>query len=159
MASIMAQLERMALAVPNAVCHRAQQLVAIDGADSNVTKQITDICAAATRADVEEYIVRNSSGRPRPSDIPVVGAEPSLLDDHRVALVSIQPVRIWEVDLHLRQVTIRTAREEVRIMPVLDVFIRIERSVPIRLHCKVARFVKSPGHHVGHARLSSLWTV
>eukprot|EP01048_Picozoa_sp_COSAG05_P020357 COSAG05_NODE_3438_length_2063_cov_2.613035_2_plen_155_part_00 len=113
MGLIMGQLETMALAVPATVCRPAQQLAAIDGASGNVVEQISDICTAAAHLDMEEYIVRNSSGRSRPGDIPAVSVEPSLLGDHTVALVSIRPVRTWEIDLKLRRVTIRTARDEV----------------------------------------------
>ena len=114
---LLGRLEQLACAAPNAVALPAQQLVRIDGGGDHEVEQIAELCAAATRADIEEYIVRNSSGRPRPAAVALVASStPGILCDSgacSITLSSISPVRMWQLNLTECCVTLRTASEEV----------------------------------------------
>ena len=115
--TLLGRLEQLACAAPKAVAVPAQQLVRIDGGGDHEVEQIAELCAAATGADIEEYIVRNSSGRPRPAAVALVASStPGILCDSgacSINLCSIAPVRMWQLDLTERCVTLRTASEEV----------------------------------------------
>ena len=116
MASLLGRLEQLACAAPAAVAAPAQQVIAVDGADDRAAAQIEELCAAATGADMDEYIVRNSSGRPRPTEAPPAAATtPSVVGEagRSLTLSSVSPVRQWELDLCERTVTIRSVSEEV----------------------------------------------
>ena len=115
--TLLGRLEQLACAAPNAVAAPAQQLVRIDGGGEHEVEQIAELCAAATDADIEEYIVRNSSGRPRPAPVALVASStPAVLCDSgacSITLSSISPVRNWQLNLTECCITLGTASEEV----------------------------------------------
>ena len=109
---LLGRLEQMATAAPSSICSPAQVLAAGDGVSQQVVDTFPKVCRRGCVGDLHEYIIRNATGRPRPVDIAFESYDELFIGSHTVRLVSLEPLRTWEVDLNNRRVTLRGAGEE-----------------------------------------------
>ena len=105
---LLAKLETLVMRGAVAVCMPAQYLARLEGAPASSVSGFAPACRQACEDDLDEYVARLAAGRPRPEPLQFQPYDQLLVGEHTLRMVSLEPLRTWEVNLETRKLTLRT---------------------------------------------------
>ena len=105
-------MEQLVMRGAVSVCMPAQYLSRLEGAPASAVSGFATACRNACEDDLDEYVARLAVGRPQPTPMLFQPFDQLLISDHQIRVVSLEPLRTWEIDLAARNLLVRTGRSE-----------------------------------------------